>query len=575
VTQTGQDVSQGVEAPQLKILIVDDDQTNRLVLEAILKKYGYQILATEDGRRAVELYTEHLPDLVLMDVMMPVMNGYEATREIKALSNGRFTPIIFLTALSDENALADCVSCGGDDFLTKPYNHVILKAKIDALLRMRSLYAEIKLQKDELGYHHERLSREHEIAERVFANVIKPVSREIPNVKHRLSPMSMANGDMLLVAKKTPTDFHYLLGDFTGHGLSAAIGALPVSEIFYTMTRKGFHISDIVTEINRKLKQILPTGIFFCACLIEYEVKKGTVSVWNGGIPEVLVCSDDGGVRKFSSKHLPIGVLGDEQFDRTMDRFGVADGDRIYVYSDGLIEANNSQQEMFGEERLERVLIGDVVPEQRFELLNREIDLFCGGAEQSDDLTLLEIHCAAENESQPNMSVADLRRSADGASEWRFVIELGATALRMLDPKPMLTQLLVDIEGLEEHRERLYMVLAELYSNSLEHGLLRLDSRLKQSENGFEAYYMAREKALNDLDDGWMKIGISHQPDDEGGRLTLRVEDSGNGFDLGDSSPNLEQNTTFSGRGISLVKNLCSQLTYHGNGSCVEAVYKW
>ena len=125
------------DEPTLKVLLVDDDRINRVLLNAILKKEGYEVLQARMAK-ATEIFREEQPDLVLMDVMMPVMDGYEATRIIKAESADRFVPVIFLTAVTDEQALATCVECGGDDFLIKPYNRVILKAKIDAMLRIQA-----------------------------------------------------------------------------------------------------------------------------------------------------------------------------------------------------------------------------------------------------------------------------------------------------------------------------------------------------------------------------------------------------------------------------------------------------
>ena len=123
----------------IKVLLVDDDRINRVLLNAILKREGYTVLEANDGQEAVDIFDNEKPDLVLMDVMMPVMDGYEATKLIKSRGVDRFVPVIFLTAVTDEKALAKCVECGGDDFLVKPYNRVILKAKIDAMLRIRSV----------------------------------------------------------------------------------------------------------------------------------------------------------------------------------------------------------------------------------------------------------------------------------------------------------------------------------------------------------------------------------------------------------------------------------------------------
>ena len=124
------------------VLIADDDRINRMVLHAMLQKDGHTVYVAENGQEAVSLFEQHQPDLVLMDVMMPYMDGYEATSRIKALTGERFVPVIFLTAMTDAQALVHCVECGGDDFLHKPYKHAILKAKIAALERVRQLYIE-------------------------------------------------------------------------------------------------------------------------------------------------------------------------------------------------------------------------------------------------------------------------------------------------------------------------------------------------------------------------------------------------------------------------------------------------
>ena len=148
------------QPPALRVLIVDDDETNCLVLSAMLAKEGYTVLTAADGQEALVVFDREQPDMVLMDVMMPVMDGYEATRRMKACTGERFVPVIFLTALQDQAALVDCIACGGDDFLTKPYKRPILRAKLKALERVRALYATLKAHKDELAYHHTRVREE-------------------------------------------------------------------------------------------------------------------------------------------------------------------------------------------------------------------------------------------------------------------------------------------------------------------------------------------------------------------------------------------------------------------------------
>ncbi len=122
-----------------KALIVDDELTNRLILRSLLKKQGYQTLEAENGEQAVKLYQQEMPQIIFMDVMMPIMDGYSATREIKSLAGKKFVPVIFLTAMTDENSLQACIDAGGDDFLVKPYDRFLLQSKIQAMQRIARL----------------------------------------------------------------------------------------------------------------------------------------------------------------------------------------------------------------------------------------------------------------------------------------------------------------------------------------------------------------------------------------------------------------------------------------------------
>lgn len=123
----------------MKVLAVDDNRTNLHILQVFLKKLGHQVILAENGEEAIEKFVSESPDIILLDIMMPVMDGFEAARRIKAMSAERWTPIIFLSALNrDENLLVG-LEAGADDYLTKPVNFVILEAKLRSMQRSLSL----------------------------------------------------------------------------------------------------------------------------------------------------------------------------------------------------------------------------------------------------------------------------------------------------------------------------------------------------------------------------------------------------------------------------------------------------
>ena len=569
----------------LSVLVADDDATNRLLLEAILRKEGYQVLHAEDGYEAVAIFDRERPDLVLMDIRMPGLDGYQATEQIKAMSGDIFVPVIFLTANSDIDSMVRSVESGGDDFLAKPYSRIQLQARINALMRIRELYNTVHQQRNELMQHQKRLERERQLAKRLFTNIVHTGSLDQPNINYRLSPMSLFSGDILLAAAKPSGGLHVILGDFTGHGLAAATGALPVSSIFYGMTAKGYSITEIVAEINARLVRMLPVDMFLAACLVDVDTTTHTLTVWNGGLPPLLVY--DGEQRRIThrlpSRHLPLGIVDEsvdgESFSQRMSVVPIREGDRFYVCSDGVQETQNPQGEMFGEARFMALFEEDVPPSEIFPTILARLAEFQAGGLQQDDVTLLEVcyelaHLGERGgELQEETQVHD--RMSTTPAVWSMSLCLSAEMLRDMDPLPLLIQILMDLQGFRGQRQQLYTVFSELYSNALEHGLLSLDSSRKATADGFAEYYRERERRLAGLREGELHIEVQHEPVGEGGKLTITLEDTGAGFDYHEDTPSLAENRGHAGRGIQLLRAICDEVHFLGQGNRVQVVYRW
>ena len=122
----------------MKILLVDDTKTEQLIMTAYLNKLGHEVITGENGQQAVELYKSEQPDLVIMDVIMPVMDGHDAAKEIRSYSDD-WVPIIFLSARVEPDDIAQGIEAGGDDYLTKPVDHTVLEAKMKAMQRIAEM----------------------------------------------------------------------------------------------------------------------------------------------------------------------------------------------------------------------------------------------------------------------------------------------------------------------------------------------------------------------------------------------------------------------------------------------------
>lgn len=558
----------------LKILIADDNDSDRMILQAIVRKQGHDVIIAKDGVEAVEQFEKCAPEIILLDALMPRMDGFEAARSIKQLAGEELVPIIFLTSLTDAESLAKCLEAGGDDFLSKPYNRIILQAKINAFNRMRIMHSTLQEQRDQIAENNEHLLQEQQVAKTVFDNVAHLGCLHAKNIKHLLSPLSVFNGDVLLACQKPSGGMHVLLGDFTGHGLPAAIGAMPIAEIFYGMTNKGFAMTDVLREINQKLKQILPVGFFCCACMIDMSFARNDVEVWIGGLPDAVLYRANGELIKIPSNHLPLGVLAPSRFATETYRYEMLPGDRFFMWSDGIIEARNIDGDMFGEDRLYQVYQDEKDPAQLFMNIKQQVHQFIGEGERDDDLTMVEVEMVHED--QLGLDGSQLAKSALlGPVNWTLSYQLRGQTLKDFNPLPLLLHVIMEVPGLRLFSGQIYTILAELTSNALEHGILKLDSRLKSTPEGFSKYYQLRTERLNQLDEEWVKISVDHRPDGLGGVMIVRVEDSGDGFDYS-GFKQVEMNTDrYSGRGIPLLASLCRRFEYLGSGNAVEAEYWW
>ncbi len=572
--------SSRVEQRQLTVLIADDTDTDRLILESIVKKEGHRVISAKDGVEAVAAFESEHPDIVLLDALMPKLDGFGAARQIKALAGEALVPIIFLTSLTDTESLVQCLDAGGDDFLSKPYNRFILQAKIKAFNRMREMHATMLTQRDQISLHNEHLLQEQTVAKQVFDNIAHSGCLDASNVKYYLSPLAVFNGDVLVAAMRPSGSMLVLLGDFTGHGLPAAIGAMPLASTFYGMAHKGFSLRDILREVNQKLKDILPIGVFCCASIVDINFCKQRIQVWNGGLPDCFVYrAKDGSIEPVPSTHLPLGVVGDKDFRDDCQHFALERGDRFFMWSDGIHEARNSDGDMYGEPRLLDTFQNNRDPNALFDDILAGVQEFVAKGEKDDDLSLMEVEMVAPEEvsSQSNMNAVSDRRGLRG---WTLDFEVKPDSFANFDPLPLLLNILVEVPGLRLYTGSLYTILSELYSNALEHGVLGLDSALKANSDGFSQYYDQRRDRLAQLSEGFVKFQLEHSADDERGHLRIKVIDSGEGFavsELGlmDDKPQNPEVAAYCGRGIQLIGTLCDSIQYSDKGNEVEVIFSW
>lgn len=557
----------------MKILIADDNNVERLILSKLLEKEGHQVIQAATGNQAVKFFFEHSPSLVFLDVLMPDLDGYEVASAIKKDEDARWVPIIFLTSLTDAYDLAKCIECGGDDFVSKPIDRIIIKAKVNAFSRISNLYETIEKQKAEIQYHNEHLIQEQEAAKKIFNNIAHRGCLASENINYHLSPMSIFNGDLMLATETPMGGLRLMLADFTGHGLPAAIGAMPTSEIFYGMSKKGFAIPDVMTEMNARLHAVLPRGIFCCVVIADIDAIDEQITIWNAGAPQAyLIDLDSHAIEEVHSKHLPLGVQSPQKFVVEPDVFRFSQRHKLLAVTDGIIESVNEHDEMYGEERMLNYIKENMHLENLCDGLIAEAVKFTCDAEQGDDLSLLEVAFPHHHVEQ-NLMTVDQAHAQTGTLDSSLSLCLRGQSLGKFDPIPMLLQTLLECRELTPHRSRIFTILSELYNNAVEHGVLGLQSSIKNGSEGFAKYYQLRSEKLADLNQGFVKVEFDHRPLRDGGEIIFDFIDSGDGFDF--KSISQMNSEDYSGRGLPLLLNLCQSIEYFDEGRHIRAIYQW
>ncbi|MDD4910783.1 MAG: fused response regulator/phosphatase [Sideroxydans sp.] len=559
----------------LRILVVDDERTNIMVMQAMLGKMGHEVLTARSGQDAVALLSQEKPNVVLMDVMMPVMSGYDTVRLMRKMPEGNI-PIIFVTALNRTEDIIEGVEAGGDDYLHKPVHYELLRAKINALHERQGLLYELAQQNTQLLEHRSFIEEERKSAVSFSERLAALDRANDPAVKHYLRHAEDFGGDLIAVARTPDNSLHVMLADSAGHGLIAALSIFPVVEPFYKMTAKGFDIASIVVELNKRVRKYTGLPNYVAVNLVSIDLSDGSARVWNGGCPDALLISEQGAIlHRFVSAHFPLGVMPEKDFDNTFERYDFGSTKcKLFLTSDGLTELSERDAVDFDFEQLLCHQCRDLrYFDDAMSTLANKLDAH----QISDDIALIAVSCEMQEgdahvTSHPVSAIAsevDLEHSPEHVS-WRMNMSLTCEQLKGLDVVPMLMNVTNTIEPSNDGGT-VFMVLSELFNNALDHGILKLESELKHHDDGLGQFFEERASRLEKLTHG--QIDIALERIDMGGLHLLRisVRDSGDGFDYQRIFAQQETEHQRHGRGLRLVQGMSDKLEFFENGAQVVA----
>ncbi len=373
------------------ILVADDDSFMLATIVHYLEHAGFPVLEAEDGQEAVELFHARQPELVLLDANRPVMDGFEACEIINQADKNGDVPVIMVTALDDDDSINRAFDAGAEEYITKPINWTVLRRRIDLLTEQKRNQRAIRERDLEIRRHRDQLAYERAFIEEIISRMRTSKRFDDRHLRTLQSPLEKTAGDILLATFRPDGTQHVLLGDFTGHGLPAAIGGPIVSDIFYAMSAKNLSMEEIVAEVNQRLLLKMPVSMFMAGLFMSLDPARGRLEVWNCSMPDLLLVRGDHLVERVASDYFARGIL--ELQAETGSSLTVHPGDRIYAYSDGLVEEKNAEGQLFGTDRLADGIMGLLAKQEPLDRLIDIIDDYRCGTSQSDDVTMVEITC--------------------------------------------------------------------------------------------------------------------------------------------------------------------------------------
>jgi sigma-B regulation protein RsbU (phosphoserine phosphatase) len=386
-----------------KVLIVDDTPQNIHVLMETLKD-NYKIVAATSGAKALQLATrDPLPDLILLDVMMPEMSGYEVCEQLKKDPLTEKIPVIFVTALHEAGDEEKGLELGALDFITKPFHPALVKARVRNQLELKRhrdhLEEEVQRRTQELldaNLARQKLENELDVARGLQRSMLAADKFGLPGagggaLAALLRPARHVGGDLYDYLLLEPGKLLLILGDVSDKGVAAALFMVRALTLLRSFAPTAPSPDRLLSLVNTALCRDNDTFMFvtLACCVVDLETLEWSYS--SGGHEPPLLLGD-GEPRFIELEAGPaLGLLEDASFP--MHRGKMAAGSTLLLYTDGVTEAEDASQACYGPERLLRAAgaLLDADPEGLVEGISASVREFVGLFEQSDDLTMLAV----------------------------------------------------------------------------------------------------------------------------------------------------------------------------------------
>lgn len=553
--------------PEHFILVIDDDAIASQRISDFIHSKGYNVIVCSDLEEGLFEITQNTVDLILINYWLK--DGTALALLDKLNKDKKETPVIVMSETKENQSVLACFRMGVLDFVVKPINVEIFWYKVECLLTRVQLQHKVEHQRIELEKMLYEKAREEHMARHLFEHLVNIDNTDFDFVHTYCQASANFSGDIILNGIAPNGNFFLILADSTGHGLSAAMPIMRVASTFRAMVSKGFSLVTFIYELNAKLHRENPEDRFVACIILEADFNRNKLHIWNGGMPPVYIqtggidCLTNHNIKeidhpnsvsnqsidKFKSTNMALGILPPHTFIANIVTVDLPSHGHACLFSDGLIEQYTHDGKPFGIDKLKDLFIhlsGGLI-----KYLENNMHEYCSAENIADDITICTLDFERLNTWHQDRDVSRIKAIMDGEFCWD--VSIAGPMLLSADYLSSLNQFLSILGFATNFCQRVFTVVAELFSNAIDHGVLKLDSRLKNDPEGFELYHSIRDSFADRLtENDWVKVSIIWRSSQD--ELHISVADSGKGFE-GDENL-MADIPQLSGRGLSLVKTL-------------------
>ncbi|GAB3475966.1 SpoIIE family protein phosphatase [Marinomonas epiphytica] len=380
----------------MKLLCVDSEPVYREIVAMCARNANLDVHTVSNYQDAIESFLGWQPDIVCLDFLIQGGSGLDLVKALKSLAGDLYVPMMFLTSHASDSVMNACFQAGADDFISKPFNEVLFNIRLKTHIQHVNLIQEMYQKNKILTFYQTRNERELDMAHQVLDHILNSNEEQDDNIAITRISAASFNGDLALTKTRADGGRLIFIGDFTGHGLSASIGALPVAQTFFDAVNEHIEVRGIASKLNRTLASVLPDYMFCAAFLIHVDASN-QVHYWGGGMPNAYILRSSGELEALSSQHMPLGVLSDDEFDSELGVATLESGDTLTILSDGVVELLNKHEVMLGSEQTEKLLqqsFGDGLLSEGQEKLESALLAYSKDTERKDDITVFSMRAS-------------------------------------------------------------------------------------------------------------------------------------------------------------------------------------